>query len=843
MRVSLEWLAEYVDLPAAGPERVELLRRMEMAGLAIDSITEQGQEVAGIVAGKVLSIAAHPNAERLLVVDIDLGTCGAVQCVSGADNFRVGDVVPVVVPGGVLPGGRPIDAAEIRGVRSHGMMCSPAELGLGDDAAAAAGIMILDPATEPGTDCVELLGLRDVVIELDLTPNYAVFCQSMVGVAIEVAALSGEMLRLPGGRATWRTGYEPTEAGLLGPHSAAELRSVATGPAGQLASVRIDAPSLCPRYSGALFEDLRIGPSPAWMQRRLRAAGVRPINNIVDVTNYVMLELGQPLHAFDFDLVQGGSIVVREALPDEKITTLDGVERVCPPGSLVIADAGRGIALAGVMGGANSEITGTTRRMFLESANFLRTSVRRTSRRLGLRSEASGRFEKGVDPAGTVRAIERAAELLAETGAARRVEGIIDVVAETHGPQLITAPVSYLRDLIGIPLDGKEMADLLGQIGITAWLADDQDGSDCSASSIIAEVPTRRLDVEGKADLAEEIARAYGYDRIKPELPTLAMPAASLPPRRLAVQRVRRALLGCGLDELVTFAYHSADEFDRLRLAADHPWRLAMPVLNPMSDEQALMRTSLVPNLLRVAALNAGHGVDGLRAFEVGRAYLPKALPLTELPDEPLRLAVLLTGPTPGPDGWRSLRRDADFFDLKGTVTTALDRFGLAVAASYRAVEMPFMHPGRTAEVWLDDTAIGWLGEVHPDVAAGYDLRRRVCVAELDFNAIFARAAAEPQYGGLPRFPGAERDLAVVVPLELSAVTVMDAIRGAGGTLLEDLSLFDVYEGAQVDQGARSLAFRLLFRASDRTLTDAEVDAAMAEIVAAVAGTGGRVRG
>ncbi|HCU69434.1 MAG TPA: phenylalanine--tRNA ligase subunit beta, partial [Desulfomicrobium sp.] len=609
MLLSLNWLREFV--PYTGDAQT-LADRLTMLGLEVEEIGRPFAALEKIVVGFVAECAAHPSSDHLSVCRVDIGTGELLDIVCGAPNVAAGQKVLVAPVGTVMPGGLEIKKAKLRGQTSCGMICSEREMGLGDN---HDGIMVLDAGLAVGTPICEALGLDRTVLDVSITPNRA-DCLSVLGLAREVAAAFGLPLTVP------RT--ELTEGGEA------------------FENFRIEPdPALCPLYQARLIRGAKIGPSPAWLRYRLIAVGLRPINNIVDVTNYVMLELGQPLHAFDFDLVQGGSIVVREALPDEKITTLDGVERVCPPGSLVIADAGRGIALAGVMGGANSEITGTTRRMFLESANFLRTTVRRTSRRLGLRSEASGRFEKGVDPTGTVRAIERAAELLTQMGAARRVEGIIDVVAETHGPQLITAPVSYLRDLIGIPLDGKEMADLLGQIGITAWLADDPAGSDCSASSIIAEVPTRRLDVEGKADLAEEIARAYGYDRIKPELPTLAMPAASLPPRRQAVQRLRRALLGCGLDELVTFAYHSADEFDRLRLAADHPWRLAMPVLNPMSDEQALMRTSLVPNLLRVAALNAGHGVDGLRAFEVGRAYLPKALPLTELPDEPLRLAVL----------------------------------------------------------------------------------------------------------------------------------------------------------------------------------------------------------
>jgi len=746
--------------------------------------------------------------------------------VSGAVNYRVGQMVPVVVPGGRLPGGQAIETAKIQGVVSAGMMCSPAELGMGEGPEAREGILILAADVAPGTDCVSLLGLCDQVLELDLTPNYAVFCQSMLGVAREVAALTGGALREPA--------VYPDE--LAGPLSSARRRQVAVGAAARLASVEIADPELCPRYSGALFADVAIDRAPWWMQRRLIAAGMRPINKIVDITNYVMLELGQPLHAFDLDKIVDGRAIVRRATSGERLRTLDGVERDLPEGALLIADPSGPIALAGVMGGAHSEVTAETKRVFLESASFARTSVRRTSRRLGLRSEASSRFEKGFDPALTVRALERASELMSALGGGTRIEGVIDVVARPIAPLEIAAKVPYLRTLLGVDLAGGEMAALLERLGIGAKVVDDG-----ATEAIEAVVPTRRLDIEGPADIGEEIARAYGYDRLEVALPDGPMPAASLPKSRVAILRGQRPLLGAGLHEMVTFAYHSPAEFDRLRLPADHPWRRAIEIVNPMSDEQGVLRTSLVPNIVKVAGYNAGHGVLDQRLFEFGRVYLPSALPLHELPEEPWRCAILVMGRAEGAGGWQRPEPPADFYTLKGLVERLLDEMAIRGSA-FRPVELPLAHPGRTAALELAGERLGWLGELHPEVAEAYELPQRAYVAEIDWDKIMVNSAQPPVFAGLPRFPVLERDLAFVVPLGLPAADLMATIREAGGTLLEQVELFDVYEGQQVALGHRSLAFGLRLRAPDRTLTDDTADHICSQIVAAVAELGGHLR-
>jgi phenylalanyl-tRNA synthetase beta chain len=840
MRVSWNWLGQYVDLPAGADERRILRQRLEMSGLAIDSIHRPGAGAEGIYAGRVASVAGHPDAASLFVVELDLGPRGSLRVVSGADNYAPGDMVPVVVPGGRLPGGSLVEAVTLRGVPSEGMMCSAAELGLGEGELAAGGILILPPETPAGADCVPLLGLDDEILELDLTPNYAVYCQSMLGVAGEVAAITGGQVREPVG---FLAEAAAAAAEAVGPLSSATAVTRAWGPAAAAARVEIAAPDLCSRYAGALFDGVRIAPSPWWLQQRLIAAGQRPINNIVDVTNYVMLEMGQPLHAFDFGLVRQGKIIVRRAAHGEVVRTLDGVDRALPPDTLVIADAERAIAIAGVMGGQNTEIGPDTERVFLESAHFLRTSVRRASRSLGLRSEASSRFEKGLDPAVAGRAIERVSQLWAELGAARRIPGLVDVVARATPPRRIMARSAYLRTLTGMDLTTAAMIELLGRLGIPATSVADPVTAE---EALLAEVPTRRLDIEGPADLGEEVARVHGYDRLQGALPSLPMATANLPARRRAAVGARRTLLGCGLDEMVTFAYHPAAEFDRVALPADHPWRRAIGILNPMSEEQGVMRTSLVPNLLRVASYNSGHGVEEIHGFEVGRVYLAQSLPLGELPEEPMRCAMIMAGPAPGSANRRDGSRPVDFFGLKGCVEALLSSMRIE-GASFLPFKAPFLHPGRAAEVRLrggraSGPPIGWMGELHPEVQSAYDLRQRVYLAELDFEAMVALAGPVPMFTGLPRFPALERDLAFILPVGVPAAAVESAIREHGSVLLEQLRLFDVYQGPQVAAGCRSLAYALRLRSPERTLTDEEADVVCGRMVQAVAALGGELR-
>jgi len=834
MRVSLSWLKDYVDLPADRKDLERLLARLELSGLAIDTIDRPWSGASGIVAGMIRSVTPHPGSDGLRVATVDAGRERPLTLVSGAANFRPGDVVPVVPAGGALPGGRAIGDAEFGGVFSEGMMCSEAELLLAIGPEAEAGIMILPRDLPPGQDLTRLLCLDDEVLDLDLTPNYAAYCQSMLGVAREVAALTGGELREPLQSLPGVLDHVPDKA-LLGPLSAVERRDLATGLAGALASVVIEAPDLCDRYSGAVFVNLAVRPSPWWMQRRLIAAGVRPVNNVVDVTNYVMLEVGQPLHAFDLDLVADRRIIVREAGEGERIVTLDGAERSLTRGDLVIADPEKAIALAGVMGGGNTEINPQTQRVFLESAHFSPRAVRTTSRRLGLRTEASSRFEKGMDPSVTVLAIERVGALLGGIRAAQLVDGVIDVVAKASPLRRIAVPVEYARTLVGVRLKAAEMIGLLERIGIPAEVETGR------ADSLLVTVPARRPDIDGKADICEEIARSYGYDRIPAELPRAEMPAASLSPGRRAILDAGAVLRGFGLSELLTFSYHPVAELDRLGLPGDHPWREAIPVVNPMSEEQALLRRSLIPNFLRVLSYNAGQGVLDLHGYEIGRVFVPASLPLDALPGEPLRLGLVMSGMLPGAESWREHGRPVDFHTVKGVVE-GLAATMLPANLSFERGTMPFTHPGRTAFVEAAGRRLGWIGELDSRTMEAYGLKGTVYLAELDYDALYALSGKGPGFSGLPRYPSVQRDLAFVVPQSVPAEEVRRLVAGAGGALLSDIRLFDVYQGRQVPPGCRSLAYALSFRSPDRTLTDAEVDGICAGIVEAVKSAGGVLR-
>jgi phenylalanyl-tRNA synthetase beta chain len=834
MRVSLSWLRDYVDLPADKGELERLLGRLELAGLAIDTVLRPWEGARAIVAGVVKSVRPLPESDKLRVAEVDIGSGTVLTLVSGAGNFSPGDVVPVAPVGGSLPGGAPIAAEAIKGVVSQGMMCSSAELGLAVGPEAEAGIMILDSEIRPGTDLTGALSLDDAVLELDLTPNYAAYCQSMLGVAREVAALTGGRVREPWGAGP--SGEGGPGSVLAGPLSATGERDLATGEAAKLAMVAIEAPDLCDRYSGGVFAGLRAGPSPWWMQRRLIAAGVRPVSHVVDVTNYVMLELGQPLHAFDLDLVQGRAIVVRRAAEGETLVTLDGVERRLLPDDLVIADSERAIALAGVMGGANTEINPRTDRVFLESAHFSPTAVRRTSRRLGLRSEASGRFEKGLDPSTTVRAIELASELLCQ-GAARRVPGLIDVVARPSPLRVIAVSTEYARTLVGVPLAGEEMRGLLARVGIEA----EPGGDGRDDETLLVTVPARRPDMDVPADVVEEIARSYGYDRIPGALPGGDMPSAGLPPKRQAVLDAGEVLRGYGLNELLTFSYHPAVELDKMTLPCGHPWREAIPIANPMNEEQALLRRSLVPNLLRVLSYNALQGVSDLHGYEISRVFLPHGLPLTELPAEPLRLAIAVAGSAPGAANWRGQGRQVDFYLVKGIIEGLAASMGLG-PLDFSPGTTPITLPGRSATVSANGTEIGWLGEVAGPVMEAYGLKKVVYLAELDFDAMYEMSGDVRLFEGLPRYPAVQRDLAFVVPDEVPAAEIERLVSAAGGELLVQTALFDVYQGKPVPRGHRSLAYALSFRSRERTLTDEEVDAACQRIVLALREVGAVLR-
>lgn len=798
MRVSLQWLKEFVKLPVGARELAEELTRV---GLTVETVDEPGRDIAGVLTGRVTAIKPHPNADRLVICMVDAGQGGEITVVTGADNMRVGDVVPVALEGAKLAGGLVIRRAKLRGVDSNGMMCSADELGVGED---HEGIMILDPNLPIGVDAKPFLGLDDIILELDLTPNRG-DALSILGVARDAAAI-------------FKTGLKYTPP---------ESSPAAEAPAG----VRIDIenPELCRRYVGRLIEDVKIGPSPLWMQQRLYAAGVRPISNIVDVTNYVMMELGQPMHAFDFDRLHGGHVIVRSARPGEKIVTLDGAERHLTPEMLLITDPKGPVAVAGVMGGFDSEVTAGTGRVLLEAAFFNPVSVRRTSRRLGLRSEASLRFEKGVDLEGCLRAADRAAQLIEEIGAGRAVPGAADAYPSPYKPRTIMVRPERVNRILGIQVPREEVAGILERLEFNPREADGE---------FVVSVPSYRHDVFREVDLVEEVVRMYGYDRVEHTLPYGATTPGLRSEEQLLLKWLKDLLTACGLTEVVTYSFVSRGLFERMRIPADSPMRDVLALQNPLSEEQAVMRTLLFPGLVELLARNYHRRNLDAAFFELAAVFRKREN--GALPEERQMLAMALTGGAPA--GWNLAPMPYDFFYVKGILEMLAAKLGLP-EPEFRPADHPSFHPGRSAVVAVGDTVLGTMGELHPDVLESYELPAGVaCELDMDRLIRLDRTIAK-QYAGLPRFPSVERDLALIIEDRVPVREVVTLIRRAGGRLLKEVRLFDVYTGRQIEEGCRSLAFALRFQADDRTLTDDEVNKYLTRVLDRVAAeTGAKLR-
>ena len=774
MKISLKWLREYVDVDW---DVRELVERLTMAGLEEESVEDLGASLSGIVVGKVVEREQHPNADRLSVCRVDVGEAAPRTIVCGAPNVAAGQTVPVVLPGSQLPDGTAIGKAKLRGVASEGMICSQVELGLGDD---SSGIMVLPDAWPAGAPFARAAGLDDVVIDFEVTPNRP-DCLSLVGIAREVAALSGKPLRLP------------------------EASLAEGGPAvDSVTRVDIEDPDACPRYVARVLRGVRVGPSPAWLQDRLRAVGQRPINNVVDVTNFVMLELGQPLHAFDLHRLAGERIIVRRARGGETLRTLDGADHELDDDQLVIADAERPVAVAGVMGGADSEVCDTTTHVLLESASFAPTVVRRTARRLGMHTEASSRFERGADWDLAERASARAAALIAEVAGGEVAPGCLDVFPAPPARKKLTLRPERAAALLALPLDGAACRDILVRLGCGV--------SESDEGRLDVEAPSWRPDLEREIDLVEEVGRIHGYadvpvgDHVRGPLPP---PSAGYDSQR----RLRRALTGLGLDEIVTSS-----------IVADDWAALGGPVAprlaNPPADGMASLRTSLVPGLLDVARRNVRQRAPGLALFEVGRVFLGDADDPAGL-TEALRAAGLLAGTTSA-SSWRRDHAAADLLDLKGVVEALLSG---VPDLRFEPVEAPFCRRGHAARILSGEQPLGTFGQVDERLAARFDLPWAACIFELDCRHLFdAWAARGGAYRPLPKYPPIERDLAVVLDAGVPAEQVAQAIRAAAPDLVEDVSLFDVYSGDQVAAGQRSLAFSLRLRSPERTLEDRDAD-------------------
>ncbi len=807
MKVPLSWLHEYVEpeLDAGA-----LAERLALTGTEVERVVRHGvPSVEGFTIGRVLSAEQHPDADRLRVCMVDLGGPEPQQIVCGAPNVAAGQTVAVAQPGAVMPDGTKLRKAKLRGVESRGMILSEPELEIGVE---RAGIMVLADGLAPGTPLADVLPIATDVLELEVTPNRP-DCLGLYGVAREVHAATGAPLAPP----PW-------------------AEDLGTDGSVEGAAVTVEA-ERCKRFMARVFEDVTVGPSPAWLKARLMAAGQRPISNVVDVTNYVMLLAGQPLHAFDLDRVAGGRLVVRDGRDGDELETLDGELRRLDPDMVVICDDDGPTSLAGVMGGARSEVSTETRRVLLESATWDGPSIQRTSTRLALRSEASGRYEKGLAPEQAAEALALATRLLVELCGARVAPGTLDVAGPADWDR--SHKVIRLRDarvsgLLGAPIARERSAEILTALGF--GVVDADDGLDVTVPAF------RRNDVTREADLIEEVARIDGVEQLPATLPASGHAVGRLTP----AQRLRRlaadTLAGAGLHEAIGWSWSAPELADRLRLPAEDPRRRAVVVENPMSAEHAQMRTTLLGSLLDVARRNVAHGRPDVAIFESGAVYRPDLVaPGEPLPAEPGTVGVLLTGAVRAPSWREPAPPAADFFAAKGVLASLLD--ALRVEWSVMDGREPFLHPGRAAAVVVGDSPVGWIGEVHPAIAADWEISTAVACFEIDLDACIAAVPGPVRYADYTSFPEVRQDLAVVVPQTVAAAAVVHAVRAAGGPLLAAVEVFDVYRGAQIGDDEVSLALRLAFRSPERTLTDDEVAERRAAIETALADrVGGRIR-
>ncbi len=802
MQVPYNWLKEYIDPGISARELADL---MTLSGIEVGAVERFGADLPGVVVGEIKEVADHPGRSNLTIVKVNTGK-EIFNIVCGARNFKIGDKVPVARPGSVLPGERLIEAAKLYGVDSVGMLCSAHELGL--EIGLEDEILILDADSVIGEPIDRLLGLDEEILYLELTPNRS-DCLGLIGVAYEVAALTGARLAVPVG--------EPTES---------------NKDINEIVSVLVEDPELCPRYTARVVEDIEIGRSPLWMQLRLLKAGIRPISSVVDVTNYVMLEFGQPLHAFDLELIEGEQIIVRRASKGEELVTLDGLKRELDPEVLVIADKRKSVGLAGVMGGENTEITAATKAVLIEAAAFDSKSIRRTARRFLLPSEASQRFEKGINHETVLQAQNRAAYLIGELTGGKILKGVIDVNSSTARPWTVSLRPDRVNKILGMEITKEEIFAILTKLNL--GVKEDREGQ----FEVI--VPLRRPDLLIEEDLVEEIVRLHGFDRVPTTLPSgeLIENRESFEERFKLI--IKELLVSCGYFECITYSFINPVNLKRLRLSDHDPRLCLIPVQNPFSEEQSVMRSTLLPGLLKAVQHNLNYRELNLKLYELGTIYVPKELPLESLPAEKQKLAIAVSGLAPEPN-WLSTSRSADYYEIKGALEAIFSRMQIEGIIFSEQAE-PFTHPTRSAQILLDGMAIGFIGELLPDVAADFEISQTVTVCEIDLSLLVQKASLVPRVAPLPRYPSAYRDLALVVSKEINAAKLEETIWNAGGELLNAVKLFDLYEGKQVPSGKRSLAYSLTFRHNERTLTEDEVNETQKRIETALFSLGATLR-
>ncbi|MCI9340617.1 MAG: phenylalanine--tRNA ligase subunit beta [Dorea sp.] len=805
MNTSLSWIKAYV--PGLDVSAQEYTDAMTLSGTKVEGYEVQDADLDKIVIGQIDKIEKHPDADKLIICQVNVGD-ETVQIVTGANNVHEGDKVPVVLDGGRVAGGHEpgsrvaggikIKKGKLRGIESQGMMCSIEELGSSRDMypeAPEEGIYIFPKDAKTGANAVEALGLNDVVFEYEVTSN-RVDCFSVVGIAREAAA-------------TFRKEFHPPVVTATG--NSEDVRDYI--------KVTVKDNDLCPRYCARVVKNIKIAPSPKWMQRRLASVGIRPINNLVDITNYVMEEYGQPMHAYDLDTIAGREIIVRTAEKGEKFTTLDGQERDMDESVLMICDGEKSIGIAGIMGGENSMITDDVKTMLFEAACFDGTNIRKSSKKIGLRTDASGKFEKGLDPNNAQAAIDRACQLVEELGAGEVVGGTVDVYGKKKEPVRVPFDAGEINRLLGTDISREEMLGYFEKIGLDF---------DEEKSEVIA--PTFRHDLFCLADLAEEVARFYGYDNIPTTLPRGEATTGKLS-FKLRVEEIARDIAEfCGFSQGMTYSFESPKVFDRLRIPADSPLRETVEIMNPLGEDYSIMRTTSLNGMLTSLATNYNRRNKNVRLYELGNIYLPKALPLTELPEERMQFTLGMYG-------------DGDFFSMKGVVEEFFEKVGMHKKEVYDPnAGKPYLHPGRQADIIYDGAVVGYLGEVHPDIADAYGIGTKAYVAVLDMPEIVERASFDRKYTGIARFPAITRDISMVMPKEILAGQIEEVIEKNGGAYLESYALFDLYEGAQIKAGYKSVAYSIVFRAKDKTLEDAEVTEAMGRILKVLEGMGIELR-
>lgn len=804
MNTSLSWIKAYVpDLDVTAQEYADA---MTLSGTKVEGYEKLDADLDKIVIGRIEKIEKHPDADKLVVCQVNIGT-GTTQIVTGAPNVFEGAKVPVVLDGGRVagghdgsktPGGIKIKKGKLRGVESNGMMCSIEELGSTRDMypeAPEEGIYIFPEDAQVGENAVKALGLDDVVVEYEVTSN-RVDCFSVVGIAREAAATFDKTFVPP---VVTETGNDED--------------------VNDYVKVSVENTDLCPRYCARVVKNIKIGPSPKWMQRRLASVGIRPINNLVDITNYVMEEYGQPMHAYDLETIAGHQIVVKTAQDGETFTTLDGQERKVDKDVLMICDGEKAIGIAGIMGGENSMITDDVKTMLFEAACFDGVNIRKSSKRVGLRTDASGKFEKGLDPNNAKAAIDRACQLVEELGAGEVVGGIVDVYGKEKHPVRVPFDPDKINAMLGTDISEEEMLGYFKKIDL---------GYDPETKEVIA--PTFRQDLFRLADIAEEVARFYGYDNIPTTLPNGEATTGKLSFKLRIEQAARDIAEFCGFSQGMCYSFESPKVFDKLLLPKDSPLRRTVEIMNPLGEDYSIMRTTSLNGMLTSLATNYNRRNKDARLYELGNIYLPKSLPLTDLPEERMQFTLGMYG-------------KGDFFSMKGVVEEFFEKIGMKDRETYDPnAGKPYLHPGRQANILYDGKVVGYLGELHPEVADIYGIGERAYVAVIDMPEIMEYATFDRKYDGIAKYPAVTRDISMVVPKHILAGQIEEVISAKGGQYLESYALFDLYEGAQIREGFKSVAYSTVFRAKDKTLSDAEVTEAMDRILKALEGMGIELR-